>query len=95
MVVKEASDLLLQLRHVTRLAQGNGMLEKMPLDVSWQIIPSRDHRRAEDRKCAHLLEREFRCWPFRPAPKRKLRPRCPSWRGLEPTGCVRWICLVA
>jgi hypothetical protein len=43
-LVKKASYLLLQLRHVTRLAQGNGMLEKLPLDVSWQIIPLRDPR---------------------------------------------------
>ena len=39
--------MLIQLRHVTRLAQGNGVLEKLPLEVSWQIIPLRDHRRAE------------------------------------------------
>ena len=45
--VKEASDLLLRLRHVTPLAQGNGVLEKLPLDVSRQIIPSRDHRRTK------------------------------------------------
>ena len=32
-LVKKASYLLVQLRHVTRLAQENGMLEKLPLEV--------------------------------------------------------------
>jgi hypothetical protein len=45
MLVKKASDLLLQLRGPARLAHGNGVFEKLPLDRSRQIIPLQEHRR--------------------------------------------------
>jgi len=45
MLVKKASDLLLQLRRVARLAHGNGVLEKLPLDGSRLIIPLQEYRR--------------------------------------------------
>jgi hypothetical protein len=37
--VKKASDLLLQLRRLARLAHGNGVLEKLSLDGRGQINP--------------------------------------------------------
>jgi hypothetical protein len=45
MLVKKTSDLLLQLRRVARLAHGNGVLEKLPLDGSRLIIPLQEYRR--------------------------------------------------
>jgi len=45
MFVKKASDLLLQLRRLARLAHGNGVFEKLPLDGSRQIIPLQEHGR--------------------------------------------------
>jgi len=45
MLVKKASDLLLQLRRLARLAHGNGVFEKLPLDGSRQIIPLQEYRR--------------------------------------------------
>ena len=42
-IVKEASDLLFQLRCLTRLAHGSGVVEKLPLHASRQIVPLRDH----------------------------------------------------
>jgi hypothetical protein len=47
MHVQEASNFLLQLRRVTRLAHGSGVIEKLPLEASRQIIPLREHRRPE------------------------------------------------
>jgi hypothetical protein len=47
MLVQEASNFLLQLRRVTRLAHGSGVIEKLPLEASRQIIPLREHRRPE------------------------------------------------
>jgi hypothetical protein len=38
-LVKKASDLLLQLRRLGRLTHGNGVLEKLSLDARGQIIP--------------------------------------------------------
>jgi len=46
-LVKEAGDLLLQLRHMTRLSHRSRVLEKAALDVSRKIVPLQDHRRAE------------------------------------------------
>jgi len=46
-LVKEAGDLLLQLRHMTRLSHRSRVLEKAALDVSRKIIPLQDHCRAE------------------------------------------------
>jgi hypothetical protein len=43
--LKKASDLLLQLRRLARLTHGNGVLEKLPLDRSRQIIPLQEHGR--------------------------------------------------
>ena len=45
MLVKKVGDLLLQLRRVARLAHGNGVLEKLSLDESRQIIPLQEYRR--------------------------------------------------
>jgi hypothetical protein len=45
MLVKEASDLLLEFRRLPRLAHGNGVFEKVPLDGSRQIIPLQEHGR--------------------------------------------------
>ncbi len=45
MLVKKASDLLLQLRRVARLAHRNGVFEKLPLDGCRQISPLQEYRR--------------------------------------------------
>jgi hypothetical protein len=45
--VKKARDLLFQLRRLARLSHGNGVLEKLPLDRSGQIIPLQEHGRAK------------------------------------------------
>jgi hypothetical protein len=45
MFVKKASDLLLQLRRLARLARGHGVLEKLPLDGSRKIVPLQEYRR--------------------------------------------------
>ena len=47
MFVKKASDLLLQLRRLARLAHGHGVLEKLPLDGSRKIVPLQEYRRPE------------------------------------------------
>jgi hypothetical protein len=46
-IVKEAGNLLLQLYGVTRLANGTGVVEKLPLDGSRQVVPLHDHGRPE------------------------------------------------
>jgi len=46
-IVKEAGNLLLQLYRVTRLANGSGVIEKLPLDASRQVVPLHDHGRPE------------------------------------------------
>lgn len=46
-LVKEAGDLLLQLRQMTRLTHTSRILEKAALDVSRKIVPLQDHRRAK------------------------------------------------
>jgi hypothetical protein len=45
MFVKKASDSLLQLRRLARLAYGHGVLEKLLLDGCRQIIPLQEYRR--------------------------------------------------
>jgi hypothetical protein len=45
MLVKKASDLLLQLRRLARLTHSNGVFEKLPLDRSRQIIPLQERGR--------------------------------------------------
>jgi len=45
MRVKKASDLLLQLRRLARLAHGNGVFEQLPLDGSRKIVPLQEYRR--------------------------------------------------
>jgi len=45
MLVKKASDLLLQLRRVARLTYGNGVFEELPLGGRRQIIPLQEYRR--------------------------------------------------
>lgn len=45
MRVKKARDLLLQLCRLARLAHGNGVFEKSPLDGRRQIIPLQEYRR--------------------------------------------------
>ena len=54
-LVKEAGDLLLQLRHMTRLSHRSRVLEKAALDVSRKIVPLQDHRRAEASQDVFLL----------------------------------------
>jgi hypothetical protein len=45
MFVKKASDSLLQLRRLARLAHGHDVLEKLLLDGCRQIIPLQEYRR--------------------------------------------------
>jgi hypothetical protein len=47
MLVKKASDLLLQLRHLARLTHWNGVFEKLPLDGSRELIPLQEYCRPE------------------------------------------------
>ena len=42
-IVKEAGNLLLQLRCVARLAHGGGVVEELPLDAGGQIVPLHDY----------------------------------------------------
>src|SRR4249920_2508940 len=72
-VVKEAGNLLLQLRRVTRLAHGSCVVEKLPLDASGQVVPLHDHGRPEAlqdmllilcKRCP-LVAIVSRCWPRR------------------------------
>jgi hypothetical protein len=63
-IVKEAGNLLLQLRRVTLLAKGSGVVEKLPLDASRQLVPLQDHGCAEAPQYALLIlsEKCLRRW---------------------------------
>jgi hypothetical protein len=42
--MKEAGDLLLQQRNLTRFDAGNGMLKQLPLNMGRIIVPLQEHR---------------------------------------------------
>lgn len=91
-LMKEAGDLLLELRHMTRLGHRSRVLEKAALDVSRKIVPLQDHRRAKASQDVFFFLGERSLCLLRGAPVRKRSSSLvvPARKLVAPGGPVSW-----